>query len=402
MALGYENTGIAPRLIANAGNAMTESIRQFGEKLQKDIVSHNTDKQVMGFLSEAKTLNLDSPTFQGDLVGVLAKYPMAAGDQRALMGAKLLAGGWEQKQAQKAATDKFEQQKILAGIRVSGANRPYSGANGFNPDLPALSGPTGEADMFNAGGAILNNLAPAPLGVPFQPTEELPPLPDANPLFNQDLDQTFRRIGVDDRTGRRLMAQDAALRSRAGNKGPTTRTVQGVGLVEFNPTTGEWTTAVEAKTPRRFRSAGDRLIDLDTGEEVAIGVSPNTKANLDMRKTAAAESRANKVTDRALRSLNSEINEKERDITSLEQSIRKRQDKKERTPDENAEMAKWQEQHATLRAERDVLQAERDEMGAVKTSENSERVTVQKDGKKFTLPRSQLEDATKEGYTLVE
>lgn len=77
MALGYENTGIGPRLIANAGNAMTESIRQFGEKLQKDIVSHNTDKQVAGFLQEAQSLNLDSPTFQGDLVGVLAKYPMA-------------------------------------------------------------------------------------------------------------------------------------------------------------------------------------------------------------------------------------------------------------------------------------------------------------------------------------
>lgn len=232
---------------------MTESIRQFGEKLQKDIVSHNTDKQVMGFLSEAKTLNLDSPTFQGDLVGVLAKYPMAAGDQRALMGAKLLEGGWQQKQAQKAATEKFERDKTIAGIR-SGSNRPYGGlvggaGLGGNPmPPPTETSPLGSPQQGFEFGAGMGNVGP--LGVPFQTSDDLPPLPDSGTpisqdaaLFDKDVGQLaefYRKQGIPEKLAKQKIAEVMADRVKQNARSNKPLVRQANGIIYERTTEGEW------------------------------------------------------------------------------------------------------------------------------------------------------------------
>lgn len=370
MALGYENTGIGPKLIANAGNAMTESIRQFGEKLQKDIVAHNTDKQVVGFLSEAKNIDINSPTFQADLVGVLARYPMAAGDQRALTGARLLATGWEQKQAEKTAVTRFNERKTLAGMRSTGGGLYGEGplGVGFNPDLPALPGEqeVGAGAGMRMGGA-------AGLGVPFNPQEQLAPTTgvvaeEGNPLFNTELHGALKQTGVDRRTGTRLMAQDAAAKAREirSPTKPQTRQISGVGLVQYDPDTQEWNTVVEAgEKPGRWLNMGSHWENAETGVQKPISLSPAQKESTEIRKSAAETAKATKVTERALKNIDSEIDMVEKDISSVEKSIRDIR-KKDRTPAEEAELAKWQEQHATLRANRDTLQKERSELGAVK------------------------------------
>lgn len=384
MALGYENTGIGPKLIANAGNAMTESIRQFGEKLQKDIVAHNTDKQVMGFLSEAKTLNLDSPTFQGDLVGVLAKYPMAAGDQRALMGAKLLATGWEQKQAEKTAVTRFNERKTLAGMRSGGGG--LYGGDGFNPDLPALP-ETGESAAFDAGGEVLG--AMSPLGVPFAPQTEVPTTDEANPLFNQDLDQTFRRIGVDRRTGTRLMAQDAAAKAREGRKPakPTTRQVAGVGLVQYNPDDGVWETVVDAgQKPSRWLNTGAAWRNADTGEEVAISASESQKSAAQAR-TAADEDRDKNRQLGILKTKIADIKDRRKTMFAAYEKSRKA-----------GSTAEADLQYREVQAMDSVIKDLESGMDKVEATEKVK--VVAPNGTVGFVPKSQVDTALKNGYQL--
>lgn len=361
MALGYETTGTGPNIIANAGNAMAADIRRIGEVIRKDIQQHNQDKQVFGFLQEAKMLRPESETFQQDLVGVFAKYPSAAQDQRALTGAKFLHDAWQQKQLKDKMLLQFGQQKTLQGMRTGGLYGDSPMRGGIPEEAPLGSPQPG----FGFGGGARGGLSVSP-DLPVGSAEGEPDLmAGLGPL-----DSTLRNIpGLPAREGARVMARAAGQQFANQQRGakPITRSVPGVGLVQYDPETETWNTAVEAKRPRQFRSAGDRLVDVETGEEIKMGIPPAQQESLNLRKAAGDTAKTEKLTARALKNINSEIDEKERDITSLESSIRGRQKQKERTPAEDAELGKWQEQHAVLRAERDILQKERSELGTEKT-----------------------------------
>jgi hypothetical protein len=368
MALGYETTSTAPNLIANAGNAMAASIRQTGEQIRKDILSYNQDKQVAGMLSELQKVTPESPTFQNDLIGVLAKYPMAANDDRAKIGLQLLGNSWEQKMRQKELTTKFNQQKTLLGLKgggVYGDAPPLAGLD-QNPMPP----PADAGFSFGAG-----------LGQRQHPTGVNPELPVSGGVVGEPdlmagLDSRLRSIpGLPAKTGATEMARLAG--KIAGNEvaaeKPVFRTIPGVGVGRYDAETDSFVVVGKGKQPQKWLNTGTHWENAETGETKPISMSPaqaaadaDRNAGLDIRRSAADVAKSEKLANRALKSISSEIDEKERDITSLETSIRKRQSAKERTPTEEAELAKWQEQHAVLRAERDVLQQERSEIGGVK------------------------------------
>lgn len=194
MALGYENTGTGPNIIANAGNAMAADIRRVGEQIRKDIIDHKTDKQVAGLLSEAQTISPDSPTFQQDLVGVLAKYPMAASDPRAQVGLKMLGTAWQQTQDVRMMekrfgleTDQWNERHPtprMYGEEPGGLRKPMGGGlvgDGVSPGDMAAE-PVGPNDMFRAGSGMMGGLGSnrgGPLGgVPFVPPETAAPSDD--------------------------------------------------------------------------------------------------------------------------------------------------------------------------------------------------------------------------------
>lgn len=391
MALGYETTGTGPNIIANAGNAMAADIRRIGEQIRGDIIKHNTDKQVAGLLQEVQAISPDSPTFQNDLVGVLAKYPMAASDPRAKMGLQMLGTAWQQKQDQKDALTRFGQQKELVGMRTGGANRPYGGSGELGA-APDLGGAEEQArnDIMGAGSRMMGSLGGGggPLGgVPFTPPPSDLPVSggvvgEENALFNTDLDRTFKRIGVDERTGKRYMAQDAAMKAREMRKPasrPTTQKISGVGLVQWNPDERAWDTVVEeGKKGGRWVNTGTHWENVESGAQIPIGASEIQDRGMDLRENAAKEKTTNRSTDEAVKILNSKI-------SSLKTSIDKRQNKKDQTPEEQKELGEWQQQHVDAVRERDVL------------SGNKVLVIKKTNGERGFLPKEEVQKAIDSG-----
>lgn len=125
MALGYQVDNIAPGLLMNAGNSMVQSIRNVGQQIRADVIRNQTDQQVVGLLTEAQRIDPNSPTFQNDLVGVLAKYPMAGQDERAAFGIGLLSKAWQQKRAEAEAETQFINQSALYRLKHPNAGRMY-------------------------------------------------------------------------------------------------------------------------------------------------------------------------------------------------------------------------------------------------------------------------------------
>lgn len=141
MPLGYENTGIAPRLLQAAGNSLGESIRRIGQKVSSDINQIRTDREVEGFLGDVKNVDPSSPNFQQELIGVLGKYPMAARDGRALMATKLLMTAQQQQMTQQNAMLRFAPKPNIP-FRMPGGGAPggYGGDGGNLPPIPTGAG----------------------------------------------------------------------------------------------------------------------------------------------------------------------------------------------------------------------------------------------------------------------
>lgn len=336
MALGYENTGIAPGLISKAGSAMAESIRQTGEKIRGDIIQHNTDKQVVGLLNDAKTLDVASPTFQNELIGVLGKYPMALGDDRAKIGLNLLNTAWQQQQQQTALNSRLNSAENIARIRKGGnglaADLPPLDLNA-TPEMPMSDANTG-AFSFGAGnrsgvmgrfgagagngmqfGAGMRDQGGAGFGTSErQLPNDLPTIPEpggaqSNPLF--DTDKVLRGIsGLDRATYAKTMArtaEKAAAAKIAGEKpkNPITKQIPGVGLVQYNPDTQEWNTVVKSGTPERWLNGGDEWINPKTGARVPIDLSQKQQEDLKGKEEAANAKAEEAAMKRALDALNS-------------------------------------------------------------------------------------------------
>lgn len=416
MALGYETTGTGPSLIANAGNAMAASIRQTGEQIRKDILSYNQDKQVAGMLTDLQKVTPDSPTFQNDLIGVLAKYPMAANDDRAKIGLQLLGNSWEQKMRQKELTTRFDQQKTLLGMKGGGLYgdappvQPFATGGLRGMDQNPMPPPADTGMSFGAG--------MGGLGQRQHPTGVNPELPVSGGVVGQQgepdrmagLDSRLRGIpGLPAKTGATEMARLAG--KIAGNEVAAEkdvfRNIPGVGVGRYDKATDSFVVVGKGKQPQKWLNTGTHWENAETGETKPIGMSQaqtaadaDRNAGLDMRRSAADLAKSEKLASRALKSIDGDIKVLEGDIDSVETSIRKRMAQKERTPEEQKELGKWQEQHVTLRADRDKLQAERREISGGRDVVADEKVEVVKDGKRFRLPKSQLEQAKKEGYSL--
>lgn len=330
MALGYENTGTGPKLIQAAGNAMTESIRLTGEQIRKDIIGYNTDKQVAGLLSEAQTIQPDSPDFQNQLVGVLAKYPMAANDPRARLGLNLLGNAWEQKNREKELTDTFGRAVTLQGLK-NRQNPLYGGGGGGVQIGGGMGGggglrvPAAEPEGFSfgvgeRGGGVMGRTAPAggfsfgaggpegsvdfgagergggvmgmgrtnKLGLP----ELAPQSMDAEPDLMGGLHRRLQGIpNLPAKVGATEMAKLAGkitANELAGEK-PVFRTIPGVGVGRYDKDSDSFVVVGKGQKPSRWLNDGANWVNPETQEKIAIQISPDQAADNTRADAAAAE-----------------------------------------------------------------------------------------------------------------
>lgn len=415
MALGYELSGTGPRLIANAGNAMSESIRQVGQQIRADVIQHNTDKQVVGLLNEAQRLNVNSETFSNDLVGVLSRYPMAANDDRAKLGIGLLGKAWQQQQEMAQLGKTLGSRENIARIRGQNGGGLASDLPPFaaGDDLPLPEPPAFGANLgaepgmqFGAGqqatpgpfGASAGNGmafgagARDRLGVGFTPPEgdgaqapaELPPIPDGqNPLFQMDRD--LRAIpGLPARDYARTMARtrERAETQAMRPKNPITKTVSGIGLVEYNPETKEWNTAVGAKAPRKFLNVGSKLIDVETKEEFPIELTPKQAADLVDKDEAATVKAANREQDVVIKNLR----DKRDEFEGLRKDYVRQHGKAE-----GQRKAELEAAITELNSNIDLFNSRIDEISSAKTADKTTGTRIiDRGGKKY-----EVDDATK-------
>lgn len=416
MALGYENTGTGPNIIANAGNAMAADIRRVGEQIRKDILDHKTDKQVAGLLSEAQTISPDSPTFQQDLVGVLARYPLAASDPRAQVGLKMLGAGWQQEQRKKELTQRFDNQKDLAKIRAGGGGiyDPEGGsADNFNVDplgrVPAAVQPTGSALGSPEGGFSFGaGLRKSPLGVAFTPPSDdsegtaltgiQGPTPEEQlaRFDKMNAGKALSRSAMNERTrlSGALIRTDSQRRTAPKNESIQLFQDDQGNEYEWGTKSGwqgevppKGTTVFKPGAPQQqWRSGASNIVNVKTGEVIEALPTKAQQGNLNLREEKGR-----------FDALKLQVGELQKQRDQLD-GARKMA---EAAGDAALALSRWNEMQILSDTIKDVTKGltkeQKSELGA---DENELVPVVAPNGKMGKVPRSNLDNALKQGYTL--
>lgn len=348
MALGIEQNSIAPSLIQNAGNAMTQIIRDTGRMVEGHITEIQTRKDLGAMAQEIQGLNPQTNEFPMQLIQLASRHPLALANQRGQMAVGVLGKAHSDWRRSIQAVEEFNRDLAMQGFRERSLRQRMAEEASINAKKPVSVYGVGLVD----------------------------------PITGETIVEEGSRGSA---SAPKTLSPGAILVDAQGNKiaenapsAPRPIQVFGVGLVD--PVTGK-TIVPEGRrstdTPRTL-SPGSILVS-PTGEKIM----ENPRPTPTMTPYQSAQLGRSRVNDR-IRSVENEISRFDKDIDShrkMYADILKREtasrnkDEKARLAMEKAEVGRIADELVVERDKRRIdLDAMVKERDAIDTEERSAAV----------------------------
>jgi len=435
-ALGIEVNGTMPSLIQDAGNALSDSLIQSGKTIETALIRSATFRQASELGQQLSQINPQSDAWPQQAAAITSQYPLAVQSGLAKMivepAAKAFAG------YQAAKTAQIRTQGTLDAIKLrNGASTPTFTGGLTEPGMPSVAGApspnltninTDPLDVTSAGnGGIQSVLASGlgPVGAAAgagidagqqtQPNDVLPPLsgPDAvqsAPPPDAATGMRTQRMPIE-----AALNQVGKINADAVAKGqpPPFKTQAQVDAAAFKiKSTADRIADAEAKAnkpaPDLVESQTMPGVMIDKGGHPLLKTPEGglvrpagqyEKPRLDL----AAKAQADKLstTDKAnqAKAVAQELHGVDTDLAAARRDLaRYRADQIKDTTDENLKSRVFAQEKkvAELEAARAQKQAKYD---SILTTTVEKVPVISPDGRKGFIPKSQLDEALKNGYT---
>lgn len=350
MPLGFSGGSNLVAMGERYGQRLVRGIMQAGEAIEQGLQRITTNRQLQGLGQTLSQLNPQSPDYPQKLIQIAPNFPFAMQDPRGqtmvAIGAKAHAQ-WQQSQnAMRTMGDRFGNQVALQGLRHrnSMAEIGARNANRANSDVDLLL-PEGEQGLG---------------------TDETA-MPAENEMSGTDAARSVPLFGTSGGMG--------SLAERA--IGPL-RDAQRMTGTKFSKTQVASAIAGEQRRIQQEKMQEDRQSEAAKKAAQPKEMTPFQKGSLEMRRRAQfVEGQKAKIV--AL----------EKDMASLDRSIKSRQKESEPSDAKARELATWQEQFLNAKALRDaaIKELEVEEQKPAPAEEEGETVIRQdpKTGKRYRV-----------------
>lgn len=116
MPLGIEVNAIAPNLIQNAGNDLSQIIRDTGKMVQGHIAELQTRRDMASMTQDLQGLNVQSNDFPLQMIQMASRHPLAIRDERGQMALNILGKAHNQWQNEQAAIERLGRPMNVPGV----------------------------------------------------------------------------------------------------------------------------------------------------------------------------------------------------------------------------------------------------------------------------------------------